>query len=126
VAVKLRVGIDVASAAEVAHSIATFGEAYLNKVFTVAELAHARKAESTEVFHQRLAARFAAREAAIKAFRLAHVGVAWRDIEVVTADDGAPTLVLHGRAKQFVGEFNSCAISMSHQGDHATAIVVVL
>ena len=65
----------------------------------------------------RLAARFAAKEAVKKALRLD--GVGWTQIEVVRAPDGAPAIVLHGVA----GE--APAISMSHEGDYATAIAII-
>jgi holo-[acyl-carrier protein] synthase len=111
----LRVGIDLVSASRIAESIARFGERFLQRVFTERELAYARGAP------ERLAARFAAKEAAKKALDLD--GVSWRDLEVVRAASGAPELVLHGAARAAAGACE-LAMSMSHEGDHATAIVI--
>jgi len=111
----LRVGIDLVSTSRIAESIAAFGERFLRRVFTDAELAYARGAP------ERLAARFAAKEAAKKALGLD--GVSWRELEVARAADGAPSLVLHGAARAAAGECE-LAMSMSHEGDHATAVVI--
>jgi holo-[acyl-carrier protein] synthase len=104
----VRVGIDLVSVPRIAESIATFGERFLRRVFTPGELAYA--AGSAE----KLAARFAAKEAVKKALRLD--GVGWTEIEVVRGDDGAPHAVFGGR---------EVAISMSHEGDYATAIAMI-
>ena len=112
---RVRVGIDLVQISRIAESLATFGERFLRRVFTDGEVAYAGRAP------ERLAARFAAKEAAKKA--LALDGVSWRELEVVRHDNGACDLVLHGGARAAAGA-TALALSMSHEGDHATAVVI--
>ena len=109
----MRVGIDLVSIPRIVESMATFGERFLARVFTAGERAYAAGDPA------KLAARFAAKEAVKKALRID--GVGWTQIEVVRAADGAPSLVLHGIAGVDAREL---AISMSHEGDYATAIAI--
>ena len=111
----LRVGIDLVTVSRIAESIALFGERFTRRVFTDAEMAYGAG------HPERLAARFAAKEAAKKALRLD--GVAWRDLEVRRAQTGACDMVLHGAAREAAGPCE-LALSMSHEGDHATAVVI--
>jgi len=112
---RLRVGIDLVQVSRIAESIARFGERFLARVFTAGELAYARARP------ERLAARFAAKEAAKKA--LALDGVSWRELEVMRDANGACELVLHGRARAAAGDV-ALALSLSHEGDFATAVVI--
>jgi holo-[acyl-carrier protein] synthase len=113
----LRVGIDLVQVSRIAESVHTFGERFLTRVYTEGELAYAR------AHPERLAARFAAKEAAKKALGLE--GVAWRDVEITRAASGACELVLHGAARARAGA-PTLALSMSHEGDFATAVVIAL
>ncbi len=115
----LSVGIDLVQVARIAESIATFGDRFVRRVFTDQEIAYA--GSSPEMAPMRFAARFAAKEAAKKALGLADAGVGWRDIEVVRAPSGAVTLSLHGAAAV---PHDGLAVSISHEGDYATAVVV--
>jgi holo-[acyl-carrier protein] synthase len=119
---RLRVGIDLVQVSRIAGSIEAFGDRFLRRIFTDAEVAYARSAPL--LMPQRLAARFAAKEAAKKAFGLD--GVGWPEIEVRRAPSGACDLVLHGAARAAAAALGAhdVALSMSHEGDHATAIVV--
>jgi holo-[acyl-carrier protein] synthase len=115
----MRVGIDLVDVSRIAASIDAFGDRFLRRVFTDGELAYAQA--SPALTAERLAARFAAKEAAKKALDLE--GVAWRDLEVVRSPSGACHLCLHGAARVAAGAL-SFALSMSHEGDHATAVVI--
>jgi holo-[acyl-carrier protein] synthase len=120
----LRVGIDLVQVSRIAASLDAFGERFLRRIFTPGEIAYATAAPAHTA--ERLAARFAAKEAAIKAFGLAERGVGWRQIEVRREPGGACALVLHGEAAAIaraegIEEF---AVSLSHEGDLATAIVI--
>lgn len=115
----MKVGIDLVDVRRIAASIAGFGDRFLRRVFTDGELAYAQAAPALTA--ERLAARFAAKEAAKKALDLD--GVGWRDLEVVRSPSGACQLVLHGAARARAGAM-SLALSMSHEGDHATAVVI--
>jgi holo-[acyl-carrier protein] synthase len=115
----LSVGIDLVQVARIAESIATFGDRFVRRVFTDAEIAYASSAP--DLAPMRFAARFAAKEAAKKALGLADAGIGWRDIEVVRAPSGAVALALHGAAAV---PHDDLAVSISHEGEYATAVVV--
>lgn len=122
----LRVGIDIAQISAIGASIDAFGARFTGRFFTAAEVAYAEQAPALTM--QRYAARFAAKEAAIKAFGLSEAGISWREVEVGRAPDGGCTLAVHGRAAERV-ERSGCtqiALSLSHDGDYATAMVVAL
>jgi len=116
---RLSVGIDLVQISRIAASIEQFGERFLRRVFTDGEVAYAQSSPGAAA--ERLAARFAAKEAAKKALRLD--GVGWRDLEVTRAPSGACDLVLHGAARAALGA-RELALSMSHDGDCATAVVI--
>ena len=118
------VGIDTVLISGLRESLAAFGDRFTQRLFTDGEQAAA--AAQADGGLDRLAARFAAKEAAIKAFGLGDIGVNWRDIEVVREADGAPRLCLHGRAAQRARALGvrGMAVSMSHDGDQACAVVV--
>jgi holo-[acyl-carrier protein] synthase len=113
--VSLRVGTDLVRVSRIAESLATFGERFLRRIFTEQEIAYATRSPSQTA--ERLAARFAAKEATMKALGRQ---AAWRQIEVVRAEDGRCSLALHGDLTHD-GEL---AVSLSHEGDLATAVVV--
>lgn len=119
----LHIGIDIAQISTVEASLAAFGEHFLRRIFSDDEAAYARQAPT--LTGQRLAARFAAKEAAMKAFGLSEAGVGWRDIEVRRQPDGSCTLALHGRAAEAAARLGCSrfAVSLSHDGDYATAVV---
>ena len=118
----IRVGCDVVTVAEVVESIATFGDRYLKRVFTPAELDEC--AGSAE----RLAARFAAKEAAAKALGCGIGKVSWQDIETRLDENGKPTLILSGAALETANHlaWKSWSISISHTREYAIAIVSAL
>jgi holo-[acyl-carrier protein] synthase len=120
----LRVGIDITQISAISASIESFGDRFTHRFFTEAERSYATRSPGLDA--QRFAARFAAKEAAIKAFGLAEEGIDWRDIEVRRSPDGACALGLHGRVAELV-ERSGCtqtALSLSHDGDYATAMIV--
>jgi holo-[acyl-carrier protein] synthase len=90
--------------------------------------------ELTQVTHAHalnlgsLAARFAAKEAVIKALALSEAGISWRDIEVVKLPDGHCELQLHGRvaARAHQAGCRQWQLSLSHEGDYAGAVVMAL
>lgn len=123
---RLRVGLDVVEVSRVRESLHRFGQRYLDRLFTEGEIAYA--IQVSPQCAERLAARFAAKEAAIKAFSLSEIGVGWRDIEVCRQADGACHLALHGRAAEQVARLGvtDLALSLSHDGDYAGAVVTAL
>ena len=121
----MRVGIDLVRVSRVAASLEQFGERFLRRVFTDAEVAYATSSPSLTA--ERLAARFAAKEAAIKAIGLVDRG-SWREIEVTRQPSGRCELALHGAAREAADEagLSELAVSLSHEGDYATAIVLAM
>ncbi len=122
----LRVGIDIAQISAIGASLEAFGERFLGRIFSPAEAAYA--AQSPALAPQRLAARFAAKEATMKAFGWSEAGVGWREIEVTRGADGACSLALHGNAASLAaaGGWTEICVSLSHDGDYATAMVAAL
>lgn len=120
----MSVGIDLVQLSRIRESLETFGDRFLRRVFTDDEVAYATAAP--ELTPARLAARFAAKEATVKALDLVERGVGWRDIEVTRGPSGAPRLVLHGAARAAAAEAGDPALSLSlsHEGDYATAVVI--
>jgi holo-[acyl-carrier protein] synthase len=112
--------VDLVQTSRIAESIATFGERFVRRVFTDDEIAYATSAP--ELAAMRFAARFAAKEAAKKALGIADAGVGWRDLEVRRAPSGDVTLARHGKAAEVA--VTDLALSLSHEGDYATAVVV--
>ncbi len=119
-------GFDLAQISAVEQSIARFGAAYTDRLFTPHEQAYAHSGSGMAA--QRLAARFAAKEAVMKALRLSEAGVSWLDIEVVKQQDGECALSLHGRAAQVAAASGLAhlLLSLSHDGDYAGAVVTAL
>lgn len=115
-----RIGIDIVLVSEVEASMAAFGDRYLERVYTARELADSARAPA------RLAARFAAKEAALKALSVDDRGIDPRNIEVVRGASGAPTLELSGSARDLARErgVDRLAVSLSHEGGYATAVVL--
>ena len=122
----LRVGIDLVQLSRIRESLATFGDRFLRRIFTEGEIAYATAEPA--LTPSRLAARLAAKEATVKALDLVERGVGWREIEVTRGPSGAPEIVLHGNARAAAEEGGAPAlsVSLSHEGDYATAVVISL
>jgi holo-[acyl-carrier protein] synthase len=123
---RLRVGLDVVQVSRIRESLERFGDRFMHRLFSDDEIAYALQGDGQSA--ERLAARFAAKEAAIKAFALAEAGIGWRDIEVCKLPDGACRLALHGAAAARAAELgvHEISLSLSHDGDYAGAVVSAL
>lgn len=96
------------------------------RVFTVAERAYCDS--RGVVAAQHYAARFAAKEAALKAFGTGwRGGIAWQDLEIASRDSGAPFLIFRGLVKELFEKSGATAahLSLSHTSEHAIAQVVL-
>jgi holo-[acyl-carrier protein] synthase len=124
--VHLVVGVDLVQISDVARSLDTLGERYVRRLFTDGEIAYCTA--SPEMSSARFAARFAAKEATLKALRLHDPGLDWRAIEVRQTPAGWCELQLHGDAAAHADRAGwiSASLSLSHEGDYATAMVGVL
>ena len=94
----VRVGIDLVSVDTVRESIREHGDRYLERIYTEAELRDCLGAEGT--VPERLAARFAAKEATIKVLRPTDQPIPWRNIEVIRHPSGWVELELSGYVPQ--------------------------
>jgi holo-[acyl-carrier protein] synthase len=114
------VGVDIIEIERVEAALGRFGERFLSRVYTVVEVAFCRGRA-----HE-LAARFAAKEAVMKALGTGARGVAWREIEVLPNHRGKPLVYLYGRARERAERIGLTGIdvSLSHSREYAVAFVV--
>jgi len=117
---RTRIGVDLIKVKRIAGLMERYGARFLQRVFTERELAACGDRP------ERLAARYAAKEAVSKALGTGIGPVAWGEIEVVNDDAGRPELVLHGGAADLAAGLGlrQWAISLSHTQDQAIAFVV--
>lgn len=119
---RLATGVDLLEIERLRGAIETHGDKFLHRIFTMQELdANQNKIES-------LAGRFAAKEAVAKALGCGIGDVAWKEIEILRAESGAPQLVLHGAAERLAREqgLANWSLSISHSQSHAVAMVVAI
>ena len=118
-------GIDIAEVPRIAEALARFGDRFLHRIFTDSEITYCdSKANRVE----RYAARYAAKEAAMKALGTGWChGVRWRDIEVRRQPGGRPTIALHGKAAEIAAKLGAAhvALSLSHTAEQAIAQVIL-
>jgi holo-[acyl-carrier protein] synthase len=118
-------GIDITEVPRIAESIGRFGERFLRRIFTQEEIRYCEsKANRTE----RYAARFAAKEAAMKALGTGwNFGIRWRDIEVFRPPGSRPTIRFQGKASEFARrlQIKNVALSLSHTAEYAIASVIL-
>ncbi|MGA9510193.1 MAG: holo-[acyl-carrier-protein] synthase [Candidatus Sulfotelmatobacter sp.] len=118
-------GIDIAEVPRIRKAIERFGDRFLQRVFTPGEILYCdSKANRVE----RFAARFAAKEAAMKAIGTGwNHGVRWRDCEVTRLPGGRPTLTFHSKAAEFAARLGvkHAALSLSHTAEQAIAQVIL-
>ena len=118
-------GIDIAEVPRIRQSIERFGERFLHRVFTAGEILYC---DSKANRFERYAARFAAKEAAMKALGTGwNHGVRWRDCEVVRQPGGRPTIVFHGKAAEFAAKLGAknAVLSLTHTKEQAFAQVIL-
>lgn len=121
--VPLAVGVDLVEISRIARAVERWGDRFLRRVYTPAEIARCR-GRAPE-----LAARFAAKEAVSKALGVGiwwQGGIGWTDVEVRQDRLGKPEVHLEGRAAQRAQALglDVWALSLSHSGDQAIAMVV--
>tara|TARA_B100000029_G_scaffold160203_2_gene155988 strand:- start:337 stop:708 length:372 start_codon:yes stop_codon:yes gene_type:complete len=117
----LSTGVDIIEIPRIKQVLDRYGQRFLKRVFTPQEIDYCRGRASN------LAGRFAAKEATMKALGTGVRGVGWKDIEVVRADSGAPSVKLHGRAASRAErlQVTEISLSISHSREYAVAFVVV-
>jgi holo-[acyl-carrier protein] synthase len=121
-----RVGIDLTSVTAVQDSLRTHAERYLERVYTDAEVAECRTPGGLDA--ERLAARFAVKEAAMKVLRPSeNDAVPWNTIEVLHPEASASVGVeLSGRAAELAAEggISELSASLTHEAEFAAAVVI--
>ena len=119
-------GIDIIEIGRFRRAKKKYGKNFLKKVFTPGEIEYSGKKRFQE---QHLAARFAAKEAVLKAFgnKIASISN-WQDIEILNDKSGRPFVRFHGSAKKLkVKErISDVIVSMAHSGKHAVASAILI
>jgi holo-[acyl-carrier protein] synthase len=122
----LRVGIDLASVELVRDAIEAHGDRYLARVYTPRELQDCATGTDGRPEPERIAARFAAKEATLKVLRPGEVGLPLTAIEVIRDTEGAVSLMLHGPAASLADEAGITELTLSLTHEHGLAAAVVV
>ena len=118
----LAIGVDIIEVARIERSVSRYGQHFLDRIFTNQEQAYC------EGKPERLAGRFAVKEAVGKALGIGIGDVRWQEIEIKNDLRGRPELILHGDAKKVAENLGlqSWSISMSHSETNAVGMAVAL
>jgi len=118
-------GVDLAEVPRIRASIERYGDRFVHRIFTPAEIAYV---ESKANRFERYAARFAAKEAGMKAIGTGWKrGVRWQDFEVANLPSGKPTLRLHGVAARIAEQLGvrNVSLSLTHTAELGMAHVIL-
>lgn len=118
-------GVDLCEVHRIKDAIARYGSRFVERIYTDREIAYA---QSKANLYERYAARFAAKEAGMKAIGTGwRGGVRWRDFEVINLPSGRPTLQFHGKAAEYANKLGveNIALSITHTSVQAMAIVIL-
>jgi holo-[acyl-carrier protein] synthase len=118
-------GVDLAEVPRIRASIERFGQKFVHRIFTPAEIAYVERKANR---YERYAARFAAKEAGMKAIGTGwRRGVTWQDFEVANLPSGKPTLLLHGAAARFALKLGvkNVSLSLTHTAELGMAHVIL-
>ena len=119
------IGIDIIEVARI-REVLLRTPRFRERVFTAAEREYCDRRGAVAAQHY--AARFAAKEAALKALQTGwRGGISWHDIEITSLDSGAPVLIFNGEVKRLMESSGATAahLTMSHTSEHAIAQVVL-
>ena len=119
------IGIDIVEISRIKEAEKRWGQRFLERIFTEGEIKYSMIHTST---YPRLAARFAVKEAMSKAIGTGITnGITWKDTEVISRDSGRPEILLHGKLRKIAESIGVTGIhvSISHDGDHAIAQVIL-
>jgi holo-[acyl-carrier protein] synthase len=121
----ISIGIDIIEVARI-REVLLRTPRFADRVFTVAERDYCDSRGAVAAQHY--AARFAAKEAALKALQTGwRGGISWQDVEVSARESGAPYLIFTGHVLEVFKKFEATAthLSLSHTSEHAIAQVVL-
>jgi holo-[acyl-carrier protein] synthase len=119
------IGIDIIEVARI-REVLLRTPRFADRVFTAAERAYCESRGAVAAQHY--AARFAAKEAALKAFQTGwRGGIRWQDVEIASRESGAPYLILNGPVKELFEKSGATTahLSIAHTSEHAIAQVVL-
>ena len=119
------IGLDLAEVDRIRAAIERHGRRFVERIYTPAEIAYVERKQNR---YERYAARFAAKEAGMKAIGTGWKrGVRWQDFEVVNLPSGRPTLQFHGVAAQVAGGLGvrDTVLSLTHTATQGMAIVIL-
>lgn len=121
----IEMGVDIAEVPRIRAALERWGRRFQERVYTEGERAYC---DSKAMPYTSYAARFAAKEAAMKALGTGMYGVHWKEIEVVRAPSGKPGIEFHGRALERFEKMGGKAVrlSLSHTEEYAVAQVLIL
>jgi len=117
-------GIDIIEVSRMKRALDMWGDKFLKRVFTERELSYADKKKFS---HENLAARFACKEAVLKAFGDTRAGIRLKNIEILNNSKGKPEIMLHREAKEFADKNNldKIIVSMSHTNNYAVSNAIL-
>ena len=118
-------GIDLAEVDRIRKAIERHGPRFTDRIYTATEIAYVERKANR---YERYAARFAAKEAGMKAIGTGWKrGVSWQDFEVTNLPSGRPTLRFHGVAAQIADSLGvrNIALSLTHTAEQGLAIVIL-
>lgn len=116
------IGVDIVELKRFQDALDSWGEHFLNKIFTERELSYS-KSKVYKVQH--LAARFAVKEAVAKAISKGWSGgFRWQDVEVENDDAGKPSVILYGQMKEILKD-RRVFISISHSDNVVVAVAII-
>jgi len=121
----ISIGVDIIEVRRVRETIERTPR-FAERVFTSAERDYCESRGAVAAQHY--AARFAAKEAALKALQTGWSGgITWQDVEVTAKDSGAPLILFHGRARKLYEQSGATAahLSIAHTTEHAIAEVIL-
>jgi holo-[acyl-carrier protein] synthase len=120
----IRIGTDICSLKRIEEAYARFGDKFLAKIFTAAEITFVLSEPPNTV--TRIAGRFAAKEAVSKALGTGWRGANWKEVEILRAPSGEPLVTLSGRARAIADRrsLKNWQVSISHEREYAIAMVV--
>jgi holo-[acyl-carrier protein] synthase len=114
------IGVDIVEISRIEEAVLTWGEKFLQRVYTGREIGLYGKNFAS------LAARFAAKEAVIKALDAAGEGISFKEIEIIEKSGGKPDIKLHGKVKYVAKDLGVIRfyVTLSHSRNNAIAFVV--
>ncbi len=118
-------GVDLAEVGRIEQSLKNFGARFQSRIYTPREIAYCERFKNRA---ERYAARFAAKEAGMKALGTGwRRGIRWVDLEVVRQPGGRPTLVFSGEAARIAERMGvrHVALSLTHTAGQALAQVIL-